>query len=614
MRFRQTVPALLAVAIAHPAAADPPATELDPVIVTATRSAESLSETLAPVTVITRADIERLQPRDFQDLLVGLPGVSLANSGGSGKVTSLFLRGTNADHVTVLIDGIKIGSATLGTPAFEQIPVDQIDRVEIVRGPRSSLYGSEAIGGVIQIFTRRGKAGAGIIPSFAIGGGTQGSGKFEAGLRGGVGRGGWYSAGLSAQTTDGINARPTRSEPDRDGFRSAAGSLSGGWSFANGAEISANWLRAQSQNEYDGSYTNKADNTQQVFGARASFAPLASWRVTLAAGESQDLSDNFHDPEIPANRSSFDTYRDSYSWQNDLRLAAGQLLSGGLDYQHDRVSGSVDYAESSRDDTGVFAQYQGQFGGHEVQASGRHDDNEQFGEHDTGAAAYGYRFANGLRAGASYGTAFKAPTFNQLYYPSFGNPNLQPEESRSAELNVGGSHRAFDGQWNWALNAYHTEIENLIVFAPPTYAPANIGKARILGVEAQLGGHWQAWRAQTYLNWLDPENRSDDANRGKVLPRRAQRSVRLDLDYDFARATLGATVYGSGRRYEDPANSLPLGGYTTLDLRADWQFLPQWQLQLKAANLLDKQYETAATYAQPGSSYFLTLRYTPSQP
>lgn len=617
MRLHRIFLALLISASIQPAIAETPPTkptELDPIIVTATRSEEKLSETLAPVIVITRADIDRLQPRDFQDLLVGLPGVSIANSGGPGKATTLFLRGANSDHVIVLIDGIKIGSVTLGTTAFEQIPVDQIDHVEIVRGPRSSLYGSEAIGGVIQIFTKRGTTGGGVVPSFAIGGGNLGSGKLETGVRGSVGTGGWYNVGLSGETTDGINAQPAANEPDNDGFHSVAGSLSGGWNFANGAEISANWLRARSRNEFDGAFQNTADSTQQVFGINTHFTPLSPWRVTLSAGESQDLSDNFHDPAPPATHSSFKTFRDNYSWQNDLSIAAGQLLSLGVDYQHDSVNSSTNYTENSRDDTGVFTQYQGEFGGHAVAASFRHDNNEQFGGHDTGGAAYAYHFSNGIRLGASYGTAFKAPTFNQLYFPfGFGVPTFQPEKSSSIELNAGGSHRAFNGTWNWALNGYETKIDNLIVLTP-SFTQQQIGKALIRGLELQLGGQWQAWRVQNYLTWMEPRNQSGDANNGNVLTRRARRTARVDLDYDFGIATLGASLNGIGRSYNDLANAQPVAGYGTLDLRAGWQMLPRWQLQLKAANVFDRRYETVKGFAQLGSTYFVTVRYTPTKP
>lgn len=611
MRFGNGFAAFIGLVSSSAALADSGTVELDPVVVTATRTAAKLSDTLAPITVISREDIERLQPRDFQDLLVGLPGITVSNSGGSGKATTIFMRGTNADHVIVLLDGVKLGSATLGTTSFEQIPVDLIDHIEIVRGPRSSLYGSEAIGGVIQIFTKRAKAGETLTPSFAIGGGSMGSARQELGLRGSLGQA-WYSVGLSGQTTEGINSRPQVNEGDDDGYWNLAGSLATGWRFENGAEVSANWLRAKSRNEYDGSFTNESDNTQEVFGGSARFKPLPFWNVVLAAGQSRDLSVNFHRPEITANRSQINTARDNYSWQNDFALNDANTLSAGVDQQHDRVSGSTAYEVKSRDNTGVFAQYQGRYLGHELQLSLRHDDNQQFGNYDTGGAAYGYRFANGIRIGASHGTAFKAPTFNQLYFPNFGDPSLQPETSRSSELNLSAAHRFGEVGTSFAVNGYRTRVTNLIDFVPPTFAPENIGAALIYGVELQAGAQWQALRTQATFNWLDPENRSDGANQGNTLQRRVRRSARLDVDYAFAKATIGGTLNGAGPRYSNPSNTSTTGGYATVDLRAAYDVLPAWQLQLAARNLLDKRYQTVASYEQPGFNFFVTVRYTPA--
>ena len=611
MRIGKGFMALFGLVSASAVMAEDVAVVLDPVVVTATRTEEKLSDTLAAVTVITRADIERLQPRDFQDLLIGLPGITVSNSGGSGKATTISLRGTNSDHVIVLLDGIKLGSATLGTTSFEQIPVDLIDHIEIVRGPRSSLYGSEAIGGVIQIFTKRAKPGESLTPSFAIGGGSMGSARQELGLRGSLGSA-WYSAGISAQTTEGFNARPSVNEGDDDGYWNLAGALATGWRFANGAEISANWLRAKSRNEYDGGFTNESDNTQEVFGGSARFKPLSFWNVVLAAGQSRDLSVNFHRPEIPANRGEINTARDSYSWQNDLAFSELLNLSVGVDQQHDHVSGSTDYDVRSRDNTGVFVQYQGGWRGHELQLSLRRDDNQQFGTYETGGAAYGYRFANGIRIGASHGTAFKAPTFNQLYFPNFGDPNLQPETSRSSELNIAASPRFGEVATSVSVNGYRTRVTNLIDFVPPTFAPINIGVAEIYGVEVQAGAQWRALRSQATFNWLDPENRSDGANKGNDLQRRVRRNARLDVDYTFARASVGTTIYGASQRYSNPANSSSTSGYATVDLRATYSVLPAWQLALNLRNLLDKQYQTVATYAQPGINLFATVRYTPT--
>ena len=181
-------------------------------------------------------------------------------------------------------------------------------------------------------------------------------------------------------------------------------------------------------------------------------------------------------------------------------------------------------------------------------------------------------------------------------------------------MNVGGRHAAFGGDWNWGLNAYRTTADDLIVYNPLVGdfgAPDNIGKARIDGVEAQFGAAIAALRAQLYLNWLDPRNRSDGANKSNVLPRRARQTARLDLDYDWHAFSLGTTVFAAGQREDNVDNTVRLGGYTSVDLRADWRLLPAWTLQAKATNVFDKAYETARGYASLGTSWFFTVRYTP---
>lgn len=597
---------LAGTAVSAPLAADrhPAAPAIENIVVTASRGAEALTDTLAPVTVITRDDIERLQSQDLPDLLIGLPGVNFASNGGPGKSGSLFLRGTESDHVMVLIDGIKVGSATSGSTPLEQIPADQIERIEIVRGPRSSLYGSEAIGGVIQIFTRRGSR-KDQTPSFAMGGGSRGDGRMEAGLRGGSGNT-WYSLSASGRTTEGVDVRPSLGEPDRDGYRNLTGSLRAGHTFENGAEVSASLLHAEGDNDYDGSSQNESETRNQVIGLSASLDPSARWHSRVSAGHSLDESDNFLDGVFV---SQFDTQRDTLSWQNDVQMHPEHKLRVGLDYQNDRVDSTTAYAETERDNVGVFAVYQGSRGAHDLQLSLREDDNQQFGRNATGGASYGYRFANGLRAVATYGTAFKAPTFNELYFPNFGSPDLDPEEARHVEVSLAASTAGYA----WALNAFQTRVDDLIAFDADLEAPANIDRARIEGLEAQLGTTWQDLKLQTYLTWLRPENDAGGANDGNTLPRRRQRSARLDADYAHRRFSAGLSLFGASRGYDNIANTTRLPGYATLNLRLGWQVLPQWLLQLEGRNVLDKHYETAATYATYGASVMATVRFTPSR-
>ncbi|MFP5349284.1 MAG: TonB-dependent vitamin B12 receptor [Gammaproteobacteria bacterium] len=597
------------VAPLHVVVAEP--TTTDPVVVTATRTARTADETLASVSVITRADIERRQAQSVQDLLRGEPGISISNNGGPGKATSVFLRGTESDHVLVLIDGVKTGSATLGTTAFQNIPIEQIERIEIVRGPRSSLYGSEAIGGVIQIFTRKG--GGALAPFVSIGGGTYRTYNASAGVSGG-GERGWFNLSADGIETDGFNActgKPSPGgagcftvEPDKDGYRSMSGSARAGYRFANGAEVDMNALHSTGKNQFDGGFVNESESVQQVVGGRLRFSPAAPWNVTLTGGRSRDESDNFKDGTF---RSRFDTQRDTLSLQNDISIGTAQLFTAGVDYQDDAIDSTVAYPVIERDNKGVFAQHQARIAHQDVQLSLRRDDNEQFGHFTTGGAAWGYGLGNGLRLTASYGTAFKAPTFNELYFPGFGNANLRPEESRSVELGIGGNADA----GRWSINAYQTDIDELIAFDAATFAPANIDQARIRGIETTFDTRFADWATKIGLTFLDPENRTSGTNTGKVLPRRAERAAHLDLDRALGKYRIGATLIAEGRRFDDLANTREMGGYATVDVRAEYAFAKAWRAQARVENLFDKEYETAAFFNQPGRGVYLTLRYQP---
>ncbi|ROR32049.1 TonB-dependent receptor domain-containing protein [Inmirania thermothiophila] len=592
MRKTALVAALLA---AGPAVA---AETAAPLIVTATRTAETADETLASVTVITREAIERSQVRSVQELLAGLPGIGIANNGGDGKATSLFLRGTESDHVLVLVDGVRVGSATLGTTAFEQLPLAEIERIEIVRGPRSALYGSEAIGGVIQIFTRR---GGGPDLSAALGAGSRATASASLSLRGGGGKA-WYALGLSGLDTDGIDAcRGSLTEgcfaikPDEDGYRNLGASLSLGGRVGD-VEVELGWLRSEGETEFDGAFQNGADTLQEVVRLETRIERgEALWTVRL--GRARDESDNTLDGAFV---SRFVTERDSATVQADLPVGAG-VLSLGVDYLDDEVGGTAGYAVETRRDTGVFAQWQAGSAAGDWALALRHDDNEQFGDHVTGSVAWGREVGAGLRLVAAYGTAFKAPTFNELYFPGFGNPDLDPERSRSVEL---GLRRR---QW-WSLTLFATRIDDLIGF-DASFTPRNIDEARIVGLEGEAALRLGDWALRAGATLQEPENRGDGAERGNTLPRRARAFGRIELDRDRGRWSAGATLRAEGPRYDDLANTRRLAGYAVLDLRGAYRLSRALRLQARVENALDKDYETAAGYPQPGRGVFLTLRY-----
>ncbi|SEI69426.1 vitamin B12 transporter [Frateuria terrea] len=587
---------------------------LAPVIVTATRTAITVDDALSSVTVITREDIDRLQPVSLIDLLQGLPGVSFVQSGGLGQQSSLFLRGTNSSHTLLLIDGVRVGTVSAGIPAFDQLPLDQIERIEVVRGPRSSLYGADAIGGVIQIFTRHGPRNGGLAPSLRLGTGSRGYADGQVGLAGGDAHA-WYNLSLGGQYTRGINACRVGAaeafagcfadEPDADAYRNRNALANAGYRWDDGTELAASWLRSDSRVEFDGApYGNQHHNLQQVAGARLVFDPLSAWKVTLAAGQSLDQQRTYNDGTFVRYGNS---RRNEASWQNDLALADNQLFTLGVDWQQEHLSSDTGYLADSRDDTGGYVQYQGSFGRQQMQLSLRRDDNQQFGGHTTGAAAWGYAFDHGLKLSASWGSAFHAPTFNDLYYPyGSGNPDLKPETSRSAELGLSQQQAG----WHWALNAYQTTIDQLISL-DANYFPRNISRARIRGLEAQAGTTLGGWRVEGYLTLQRPRNHDGSTNDGHLLPRRPERTARVELDRRFGAFGLGTTVLAAGARYDDLANLHRLGGYATTDLRASYAFARDWQLEARLANVFDRRYETVYYFNQPGRSWYLTVRYTP---
>ena len=587
-------------------AADAP----DPVVVTAARIAQSKDDVIGAVTVITRADIQRRQVKSVQDVLRGETGISIANNGGFGKLSSTFVRGTEADQVLVLVNGVRVGSASAGTTRIEFLPIDEIERIEIVRGPRSSLYGADAVGGVIQIFTRESSQ-----PSIAVGGGSHGTSSSSAsfGLKG---ENSWLSVGGSYLASDGFNSCRSsfngafytggcfNDEPDDDGYRNASGSVRTGYRWGERADIEATVLYSAGRNEYDGDFGNQTDFKEGVYSIKGHLAPTSNWNLTLLVGTSRDDADDYKDGVYV---STFNTERRSASVQSDWAFADRQVLTFGVDYLDDRVEGTTQFDATARDNTGVFGQYKARFGAHEVLASLRTDDNEQFGDHTTGSLGYKWFVTQGLAVHVAWGNAFLAPNFNDLYYPNFSNPNLKPERSDSYEIGASGSA----ARVHWNVNAFQTEIDDLITFDLDTFLPQNLSRARIRGVELEARTQLGAWSFGANYTGLDPRNRDGGFDDGNFLARRARHSGRMDVDYVADAFSVGTSATWVGSRYDDLANTAQLDAYTLIDLVGQIHFAQDWSLEARIANAFDEKYETAAYYNQDGRAYFVTLRYQP---
>jgi vitamin B12 transporter len=585
----------------------------DAVIVTATRTPLNADIALAPVTIITREDIERSQAQSVAELIQGLPGVGISVSGGHGKQTSVFLRGTGRGHVLLLIDGVKAGSATDGAPAWEFLPVSEIERIEIVRGPRSSLYGSEALGGVIQVFTRKGKgrtqwqatAGAGSRRSNEIGGGVSGSHND-----------GWYSLHVNRFATRGFDARQpvvefgtSVDQPDRDGLDNRSVSARWGYRFDKGTEIELHALRAEGNTEFDAAGNDEEDFVLEASGASLQLQPASWWNTALNYGRSLDHRRDFQSAgSLPEDR--FNTTHQQWSWQNDLALADAHLLTLGYDYSRDRVGGTVDYARKSRDNRGIFGQYQAKFEKQDASVSMRHDTNEQFGGHNTGSVAWGYALAERLRLIVSYGTAFRAPTFNDLYFPDFmgfptSNPDLQPEKSRTSEIGLKGHA----GELSWSLFGFYTKIENLIAL-DAAFIPQNINQAVIKGIETEAGITMEKWKLHGGITLLDPRDERTD----NWLAHRSRKSAKLNLDHRDGGLEVGMGIIARGPSFDDTANTRRLGGYSVVDLHAQKTLSRDWLLRARIKNLLDKEYQTVQSYNSPSRGVFVTVTYQSSRP
>lgn len=599
---------------------------LPEVLVTATRIDTPKNQLTAGTTVYTRADIERLQVKTFPDLLRGTTGIDMTQQGGDGKTTSIFMRGTNSDHVLVLVDGIKMGSVTLGTSSFEFIPIDQIERVEIIRGPQSSLYGSEAIGGVIQIFTRKGAHSDS--PKFTVdaGGGNYSTLK-ASGTVNGNWQNSWYNFGASHYNTEGFNACQRNgacftNEPDPDGYYNTAVNGRIGHRFDNNAEIEGSFMRSSGRTEFDGFLQNKTKFINQVAALTGSMYFLDNWKSTLRLGQSLDQNDNFS--PNGAFFSRFDSTRWNATWLNEITLNDDHKAVLGTDYRLDEIDTSDNYQNNSRYDVGVFGELHSRvFDDHFINASLRWDHNEAFGDYVTGNIGWRYNSPIGISPFANFGNAFKSPSFNSLYFPRLnspfqgtnfiyqGNPNLNPEESTTVEVGLIGNHSGF----NWEARAFHTNIDQLItdkttLINPVTSftQPENIKKAQIDGLELEFSKQWFGWNHKLNMTWLDPRDRETNAR----LLRRYQKSLSYDLSRSFGQFDVGAYLLAQGNRHDidfSNGSTVAVGGFVTLDLRAAYHIDKNWTINAKLNNLLDKQYQTINTYNTADRNFFVSIHY-----
>ncbi|PJE79172.1 Vitamin B12 transporter BtuB [invertebrate metagenome] len=602
---------------------------LDDVLITASRTAQTVDETLASVTVISREVIEQSQATDIIDLLKTVPGIQISQNGGRGSLSSIFVRGASSSQTLILIDGLRLNNATSGTPEIQYLVPDQIERIEIVRGPRSSLYGADAIGGVIQIFTRQGREK----PELAIKTSTGSRDTHEISIHAdGKSHDTRYSLGASLYETQGYNSTNdhypanTGVNLDDNAYRNKSLTANLSHYFDNGVEAGISSSYQEGKVEYDG-YTFSKNFTTYPYSAytlfRTAFVnayglfPICdNWDSRIAVGYSDQKSrqrgKNDH-PSAPYIPDFYTTQRLSGLWQNNISWSDNQLFTTGIDYYYDEADSSASYnnantgsIEKSRYNAAVFIQNQSWFDQSNLQLGLRHDKNESYGDNTTGNIAWGVNLPEQLRLITSYGTAYRAPTFNDLYYPGAGNPELKPETAVNREMELRGLHPL--GQWS--VSIFQNDIKNMIAWTPDysgIYKPDNVKSARIRGVETVFSAKWDTWNIQASATWLDPYDKKERA----LLQRRSRQYATLDINHLSGKYTFGTTIRAQGHSYEDADNTLRLAGFTTIGIRASYRINRMLKSIFKITNILNKTYQTAYGYNGEPRGFFISLLWTP---
>ena len=608
-----------------------PTPQLATIVVTPGRTAEPLSDTLGDNSVIGRDELDTLPNGTLADALMREHSIESLNYGGPQSLSSVNIRGTNSNQSLILIDGLRINSATSGDAPLSAIPLSSIERVEIVRGSASSLYGADAIGGVINVITRGDQdrpfsayANAGV--------GSYATTQYDAGFSGA--KDGWvYSLFGGYGQSAGTNAtRPGNYSynPDKDSYyRSNVGGTLG-YTWKAGQTLTFQSYQSNVNGAYDAGTPYFNDRGIQTISTNLLTSKNRVsdfWTSTLRAGFTNQRYQtvNAGSDLVPTNpldgKQHFATRQGQYLWQNDLKFSPTQIVSLGYERLEQSVDGLlangdypqasyVNYQQTTRPTNSLFGIYRGSWGPQSVQASVRNDNNSQYGNFVTGSLVYGLSLTPQWRATVGANTGFRAPNFNELYWPVTpfyaGNPLLQPEKSRNIELGLKYSTE----QTQLSLVAYRNEITNLILNQPvipgdvySPYAPVNVGQALIQGVS--LFG-WHRFNSDTQvrgsLNWLDPRN----AETGALLPQRAQQVAKLALDQAVGRARLTAEWYVSSER-KDTMSGGSLGGYSLLNLQGSYPLPEGAEIQVRWNNVFGKQYTLIQGYSTLGSNVFVNL-------
>jgi vitamin B12 transporter len=560
----------------------------DVIVVTATRSERALKDLIVPVTVINREQIELSAASDLSELLRFEAGLDIGRNGGPGQPTSVFLRGTESNHTLVLIDGVRVNPGTIGGAALQNIAPEVIERIEIVKGARSSLYGTDAIGGVINIITRQpgdgyAEAGAGAgsfatRTAYASFGQDTGNGAF--------------GATVNFQDTDGYAIRTD--SPVERGYDNLSFNLHGSHKVGT-AMISARYWRASGRSEYldfflaplDQDYRNETSALELVNPV----GDKGSSKLTISQSV-DDIAQNQAEDFVESKRLALD-------WQYATEIANHSLAAGI--YATNETANTLSFGSGFREDTdtrALFVHDSITFGRHRTFLAGRYTDHDTFGNEFTWNAEYAFDVTDRLSLSAGLGHAFRAPDATDRF--GFGgNVDLRPEVSDEVQL---GAQFAVTPRQSLRLELYRNDIEDLIEFDLTTFTLQNVRTAELRG--AQLG--W-TYTGDVFDMRADVITQTaEDTGDGSRLLRRPQRSLTVNLRRKFGEHAVGISMLASGDR-QDLAETLP--GYLLLNLTGQFTIAGNWQANLRIENLLDKSYQTAAPYRMSERSAFVDLKY-----
>ena len=599
------------------------------VFVTATRTLIPKKNVIADITLISEEEIKLAGYSSLPELLQRQPGIEISNNGGQGKVSTLFLRGASSTHSVILLDGIRIDSATAGLTAIENIPLSQIEKIEIVRGPASSLYGQDAIGGVIQIFTKKGLNG--FKPYISFGYGKYNTSIAQGGIRGGDDTTS-YAINLSSQNSTGFSAFEPNTNPaataniynlDKDGYRNKSISASLSHKINEKLDINFQYFLSQGKNKYDNRYANwdpsidwKNTQDQESLSGTVNSQLTNYWKSSLRVGLGIDDYVEKQRYISGATRevdNVYKTIQNQITWQNDLILPLGSLvlLYDKLDQKINVTDTS--YSKKDRQNDAYMIGYNLNQANHNFQANVRKDFNSVYRDATTGNIGYSYAIDSNWSIASSFGTAFRSPTFNYLYAGSNANPDLQPEKSKNIEAQL---KYQSDAEF-FSFVTFKNKITDFIISNGTTgYRPYNINTAEIYGVTVSSNHFINHFQVKSSFTVQSPMNESAD----KYLPRRSNFFGTVGLNYFIQNWNLGFEATGSGNRYNDAENLFNIPGYIKTNLFADYQITKNLAMNARVDNVLGKNYTYAYEgnpttdgfrYQTPSQSFFISLRYEP---